>query len=97
MTVFSKTKALIGSVIEGQEELLGDLGRLTVKLDEIATRFDRLVRMHEEALAAARGRESAIDTLLIERARESRATTNKIEAELKEREETKPSEYDRKF
>jgi len=109
--LFSKTRAnlkgALASAVAVSEALKGSAFRLgetaskqdlvITRMNQMIERFERLARMHEEILQMARTRESLLDSLLIEKAKEARAVTAKTEAESRSREEAEESKYDRLF
>lgn len=111
MMLFTKLRAKVDKVLESgciANELLAQAAKewksnakgqdlLIVRLNQVLDKLDRLARAHEEVIALAKSRETALDEVLIEKAKEYRFVAAKFEKDLKREEQAEETEYDKKY
>ena len=111
MMLFSKLRDKFDKVIAGQcitNELLAQAAKelkssakgtdiVIVRLNQLVDRFERIARSQEEVIALAKSRETALDEVLIEKAKEIRVNTAKLARDLKREEQSEETEYDKKY
>lgn len=111
MMLFTKLRAKVDRVLESgciANELLAQAAKelkssakgqdlIVLRMNQVIDKLERLARAHEEVIALAKSRETALDEALIEKAKEYRVVALKLEKELKREEQAEETEYDKKY